>query len=68
MSEDAGPEFWDEGARQATNTADWCRRTFAEGRYVVLTPGDTLPQVVRRYEAEAERRRRVAAAMRGGGR
>ncbi len=66
MSENAGPEFWDEGAVQAQDVADWIRGRIRVGRTVVAAPGETPADAQRRFAAGAERRRRIAAAMRGG--
>ncbi len=66
MNEHAGPEFWEEGARQVQDVGIWYYSVSSSGAgTVLLMPGETLPDLLRRHAAEAERRRRIAAAMRG---
>jgi hypothetical protein len=67
MNEDeavAGPRFWDDGVRCHEHAADFCRDSpQTAARHL---EGETPADAERRYRQQAERCRRVAAAMRGG--
>jgi hypothetical protein len=65
MNENAGPDFWAEGARMRETAVAWCDHPATAGTARQLL-GNDLPEF-RRYNAQqAERCRRTAAAMRGG--